>query len=125
MIIKKSFVNRLDVLKYTETPLYRDCASVYEVIVKKRKELMFKNVHISLYGDRVVIGEGTENELSLPFSELSAVTVLGRNKLNIYHDKRVYQLKGGKRFNALKYVNIYFRHKNITKGDGHGEFLGL
>lgn len=122
---QKSFVNRLDVLKHTETPLYRDCASVFEVIVKKRKELLFGSTPISLYGDRVVIGEGTENELVLPFSELSAVTVLGRNKLNIYHGKRVYQFKGGKRFNALKYVNIYFRHKNITKGDGHGEFLGL
>ena len=55
----------------------------------------------------------------------AAVSVLGRNKLNIYHGERLYQLKGGKRFNALKYVNIYYRSKNMGRGDKSGEFLGL
>ena len=53
------------------------------------------------------------------------MSVLGRNKLNFYHDDHVYQFKSDKRFNALKYVNIYFRHKNIIKGDQDGKFLGL
>ena len=54
----------------------------------------------------------------------TAVSVLGKNKLNIYHNNRVYQLKSDKRFNALKYVNIYYRWKNITRGDD-SQFLGL
>ena len=53
------------------------------------------------------------------------ITVLGKNKLNIYHDQKVYQLKGDKRFNALKYMNIFYRHKNIIGGNENGEFLGL
>lgn len=60
-----------------------------------------------------------------PFAQTDAVTVLGRNKLNIYQGKKVYQLKGGKRFNALKYVHIYHRHRNISRGDENGKFLGL
>ncbi|MBQ8267441.1 MAG: hypothetical protein IJZ21_03560, partial [Clostridia bacterium] len=59
------------------------------------------------------------------FDEISAVSVLGRNKANIYFLDKVYQLKGDKRFNALKYVHIYYRHKNITKGNECEQFLGL
>ena len=51
--------------------------------------------------------------------------VLGRNKANIYIGDKVYQLKGDKRFNALKYVHIYYRYKNITKGNECEQFLGL
>ena len=51
--------------------------------------------------------------------------MLGRNKLNIYMGEKLWQLKGGKRFNALKYVNIYYRSKNQGRGDKDGKFLGL
>jgi len=37
----------------------------------------------------------------------------------------IYQLKSGKRFNALKYLNIYHRFDNIRKGEENGKFLGL
>ena len=45
--------------------------------------------------------------------------------LNIYFGDRVFQIKGSKRFNALKYVNFCYRSKNISKGDENGKFLGL
>ena len=47
------------------------------------------------------------------------------NHINIYHDKKVYQIKGNKQFNALKYVNFYYHYKNVNKGEKHGKFLGL
>lgn len=122
---QQAYVNALDVMQYTETPLYRDQAMLSEVQVYKRKKRLRKNTQIGLYGDRIAIDEGTDHELVFPFSEVTAVSVLGRNKLNIYHGKRVYQIKGGKRFNALKYVNFYYRHKNISRGDTDGKFLGL
>ena len=59
------------------------------------------------------------------FEELLAVTVLGRNKLNIYFDDRVFQFKGGKRFNAVKYVHLFHRYKNLKRGNGNEQFLGL
>lgn len=122
---QEEFINGLDVLQYCRKPMYRDGARLSEVIVYKRKEMLRKWANISLYGDRIVIDEGQENALALPFDQVNAVTVLGRNKLNIYHGDRIYQLKGGKRFNALKYVHIFHRHKNIIKGDKHGKFLGI
>lgn len=122
---QKEFVCSLDVMQYTQQPLYCDTANLSRVLVYRKKELLRKAAAIALYGDRIVIDEGQENALVLPFSEVSAVAVLGRNKLNIYHGDELYQLKGGKRFNALKYVNIYFRHKNISRGDENGKFLGL
>lgn len=122
---QKDFVNSLDTNDYIESPLYRDTADVSEVIVYSHKEKLRKDAGIALYGDRIVVDEGREDEIVWPFSEVTAVSVLGRNKLNVYHDKRVFQFKGSKRFNALKYVNIYYRHKNISKGDIDGKFLGL
>ena len=118
---QKEFVCSLDVTKYKDVPLYRDTASVSEVFLHKRKQLLYKTADICLYGDRIVVN----NDLVLPFSDITAIAVLGRNKLNIYHGNKLYQLKSGKRFNALKYVNICFRYKNICKGDENGKFLGF
>ncbi len=121
---QKQFINKLDTREHTEAPLYRDTVDVQEVIVFKRKEKLYTQASADLYGDRIVLTDNG-NEHVFPFNEVTAVTVLGRNKANIYHSGRVYQLKGGKRFNALKYVHIYYRNKNISRGDYDGEFLGL
>lgn len=119
------FINQLDTRAYIASPLYRDHARLSKVIVYKKKVLLRKEAEISLYGDRIVIDEQTSAPITFPFQDVSAVSVLGRNKLNIYYDKNVYQLKGNKRFNALKYVNIYYRQKNLTRGDANDKFLGL
>ena len=87
--------------------------------------MLEKTAEIALYGNRIVINEGKEGETVFPFETTSAVTVLGKNKANIYFDQKIYQLKGSCRFNALKYVNIFHHFKNAEKGDPHGEFLGL
>ena len=122
---QQNFVRYLDLDKYVQEPMYRENASVSEVIVYKEKIPLEKTAEIALYGNRIVINEGKENEMLFPFEKTSAVTVLGKNKLNIYYDQKIYQIKGSPRFNALKYVNVFNRFKNIEKGDPHGEFLGL
>lgn len=122
---QEAFVCSLNLEKYIDEPMYRDTAGLSEVIIYERKKPVRQNASIFLYGDRIVIDEGRENELALKFSDISAVSVLGRNKLIIYYGEKLYQLKGGKRFNALKYVNIYYRYKNVSKGDENGKFLGL
>ena len=118
------YVNQLNTEDYITKPLFRDKASVSEVIVYKQKNLLRKEAQMALYGNRVVLDEGQENELVIPFDQVYAAAVLGRNKLNIYHNDRIYQFKGDARFNALKYVNIYHRNRNITRGEG-STFLGL
>lgn len=122
---QQDFVNKLDLTAHTQEPLFRDEARLSQVILYERKEVLRKKASFHLYGDRVVIDEGAENALTIPFSEISAAAALGRNKLNIYHGKMVYQVKGSPRFNALKYVNFVHRYKNILKGDESETFLGL
>jgi len=124
---QEDFVNHLDVTQLTKTPVFEDRSSLSEVVVNKRKDILREHAKLSLYGDRIVIDEGTENELVLDFERVTAAAVLGRNKANIYHDGHVYQLKSDAHFNALKYVNFYYRYKNCTTttGEHHGEFLGL
>ena len=118
------FVNDLDVLEYDAAPMYDERADLYEVIPFERKNLLCKDVKISLYGNRIELVAGEETTVC-HFDDTSAVTVLGRNKMNIYYGDKLYQLKGGKRFNALKYVHIYHRYKNIVKGEAAEKFLGI
>ena len=122
---QNAFVNETDTREHTASPLFRDQAQVSNVIVFKRKELLRETAGLTLYGDRVVVDEDKPDELILPFDDVSAAVCLGPNKLNIYHGDRVYQFKGDKHFNSLKYVNLFHRHQNIIKGDEHGKFLGL
>lgn len=123
---QKDFINELDVTLKTEEPIYLDSASLWKIIPCKNRERICKEAKLSLYGDRVSI-EGIDCDICylFPFDKVSAVTVLGRNKLNIYCGEDILQIKGGKRFNALKYVHIYHRYKNIRKGEPYAEFLGL
>lgn len=122
---QNDFVRKLQLARYVDTPMFTDTARLSEVEVYKRKHLLRSSAVFKLYGDRVTVDGGTERELLFSFDEVTAMSVLGRNKLNIYHADRVYQIKGDRRFNALKYVNIYYCHKNINKGDDNGKFLGL
>lgn len=122
---QNQFVNSLDLSEYIDKCIYVDeNAALFNVILYKRKKLLNRKTRLRLYGDRIEISYDDE-VISLPFKNLSAVTVLGKNKLNVYCDDKVYQIKGGKRFNAVKYVNMYFRNKNIRNGEENVKFLGL
>lgn len=124
---QNDFVNQLDISEYTAHPMYEDRARFSEVIVYKNKNLLKKDATVKLYGNRICIAEGQECEASLIFDNTSVVTVLGRNKLNIYCGDKIYQLKGNKRFNAIKYMNIFYRYRNqkLLEGGENGKFLGL
>ena len=117
---QESYVNELDLTTLTEAPLYEETVRFSRVHVYKYKELLKKEATVRLYGDRITV-----DDLVFPLGETGAVVVCGKNKLNIYHDKDVFQLKGSKRFNALKYVNFFHRYKNQKAGEKHGKFLGL
>ena len=122
---QNDFINGLDLTEFEEKPAFTDCARISEVILNKRKQILYKDADVALYGNRIAINEGRQNQMILPFDNITAAACLGRNKLNVYSDGMVYQFKGSVRFNALKYVNFYYRHKNISRGDLDGKFLGL
>jgi len=121
---QKDYVNSLDTLENCNTPLYEESASISEVVPYKKKLPLEKNAPIKLYGDKIVTSING-NETVFSFSEVTALSVLGKNKANIYHGDKIYQLKGLKGFNAIKYVNLFYRYKNIIKGDNNVKFLGL
>ncbi len=131
---QKEYMNNLDTRQYTEEPFYREKARFSEVLLRKCKVCLRGEADIALYGDKIIVDEEKPNELIFSFDDITAVSVLGRNKLNIYHKKtddtnhaeeKVYQFKGSKRFNALKYVHFYYRYKNLVRGGKDGSFLGL
>lgn len=100
---------------------YRETASLWNVAVYKKKYKISDSCDIRLKGNHISVGDN----LNFEFEKTDAVTVLGKNKLNIYYEDKVYQIKGNERFNALKYVNIFNRYKNISEGNNNVKFLGL
>jgi hypothetical protein len=104
--------------------MYEERAMMSKVIPYVKKQVLCKSADIKLYGNRMTVLLNGE-ERNLPFDEVSAVAVLGKNKLNVYFGEDIFQFKGDKRFNALKYVHIYHRYKNLKKGAIDGKFLGL
>ena len=117
---QNAFINSLDVTRLVDSPIFEDEAQMRKVIPNKNKKLIKESVKLALYGDRVEV-----DGKAWSFADVSAVVVLGKNKLNIYVDGHIYQFKGSSRFNALKYVNIYHRYKNIEAHKEDSCFLGI
>ena len=119
------FINGLDLETLGGAPVYEDNGlRISKVQPYKRKTHLDKDGGAKLYKDRIsltIVGE----EKTLTFEDIDVATVLGRNKLNLYHGGNVYQIKGDARFNALKYVNFCYRYKNKDKEGDDGKFLGL
>ena len=121
---QSAFMNSCDPISLTDSPIFVDKASMSLVVANKKKVLIDKNAEISLYGHSIKIKTASES-FDFIFDNCSAVTILGRNKVNIYHDGNIYKLKGEKSFNGLKYVHMFNRYSNVAKGDPNGSFLGL
>lgn len=118
------FVSRLDLTPYGETPIYEDKARFSEVEIYRRKHLIAKEATLAIYGDRYEVRTPAGTQI-LPFDRVRTATVLGKNKLNLYFEDKLYQFKGDKRFNAIKYVNLYYHAINEKEGKQEHEFLGL
>lgn len=116
---QNNYVNHLDLTSMTDAPIWEETGAFSRVHAGKRKELLVKEARICLYGDRISVDDRV-----FPFDSTS-VTLLGKNKLNLYQGKEIYQIKSCKRFNALKYLNFCHRYKNLQTGEEYGKFLGL
>lgn len=122
---QNDFINSFDSRLYTDKPIYTEKVNFSEVILYKNKELIEEDVTLELYGDRITVSGKSFEKMTFNFDTTPAITVLGKNKLDVYSGGRVYQIKGDKRFCALKYVNLYHRYKNITTEVENGRFLGI
>ena len=117
---QRNFVHKLNLTPYEDTPMYEDKVKLFQVVLYKYKKRLKSNISLKLYGNKLCF-----DNRCIPFDSIHTITVLGKNKLNIYVDDFVYQVKGSKSFNALKYVNIFYHYRNINKGDEYEQFLGL
>ena len=120
---QEAYINQLDITGQTEA-LYTERVRLSEVIPYKKKVLLDKTATVELYGHSIAL-KWKGGERVFTFDETPAVTVLGRNKLNIYYEDQILQLKGDKRFNAVKYVHFFHRYKNLKRGNDNEQFLGL
>ena len=121
---QNKFVNDLDLSKFGEKPLYTDEVQFSKVVLYKNKCVLDKKARVELYGNKIVVS-GKKISFSFDFDKTEYVTVLGKNKLNIYFDKEVYQIKGGVRFNALRHLNIFHKYKNDMEGGDQNGFFGI
>ena len=117
---QQDFVNKINLDEYISSPMYEDTAIVRRVIASVSKEVLSENSKVALYGDRVIVDDKV-----ITFEDIDFAAVLGRNKLNLYTKEALYQFKGNKRFNAVKYVNMFYHYKNIKEGKEDVKFLGL
>ena len=120
---QQDYINHLDTLTLTEEPIIRDVCDLYQVDLYSKKKNLAQSVQLSLYGDRIELS-GSFCQV-FPFAEVENVTILGKNKLNVYYADMVYQIQSDKRFNGLKYLNLFHRYKNLTSEANDGSFLGL
>ncbi len=121
------FVRALDLSPYTDTPVYSDTVRFSETVIYSHKEPIAEEATLSVYADRFTVAFDGQL-LTYPFAEITAATALGRNKLNIYTDGRIFQVHGDKRFCVLKYLNLYYHavsDKSAAEGATYAEFLGL
>lgn len=129
------FLNGLKIKDYLTAPMWDERVCLYDVVDGKKRVVIEKNSNVLLFSDRYEFTVGDER-LVFPFDGITAVTVLGRNKVDVYKDGKIYQLKGDKHFNGLIFTNVYYHYLNETKGDNYdksldkfdgriGKFLGL
>ena len=123
---QEEYIRNLDLEPYKDIPVYNDTADISEVIVYDRKRPVLKNAPVSLYGDRLEVGEG-ENIMVLNYDDIKAMACIADHKLNVFYMDKIYQFKGDESFNALKYCNIYYHERFVKEehADGEFQFLGL
>lgn len=122
---QERFVHELDLSQLGGDALYEDTVRLSLVIPYRRKKLLHKAATLSLFADRIEIAADGEKRV-LPHAEIKYATICGRNKLNLKHGDDLYQCKGDLRFNALKYMNLYYHANHLKKGEKTVvQFLGL
>lgn len=82
---------------------------------KRKKKLAGNSVAIDM--DKLVIS-GKKGETAYPLDEITAMTMVGKKKFNFYHDGKILQVKGNKRFCAIKYVHVFDGLRQVESGNG-------
>ena len=74
--------------------------------VKLQKKIKLPGNTVTLDKDSLMISGGGA-ETRYPLAEIDAITAVGKKKFNFYYKGIILQVKGGKRFCAIKYVHAF------------------
>ena len=74
--------------------------------VKLQKKFKLPGNTVTLDKDSLMISGGGA-ETRYPLAEIDAITAVGKKKFNFYYKGKILQVKGGKRFCAIKYVHAF------------------
>ena len=81
---------------------------------KRKKKLDGNGVYIDK--DKLVIFGGNGEQV-FPLDEITALTMVGKKKFNFYYNGKILQVKGNKRFCAIKYVHIFDGLRTMNGGE--------
>lgn len=125
---QENFINNLDLTTFGENVIFEDNVKFFEVIPYKKKNKISMKSNLKCFNDRLEIKTENNEIYVFKFDDYDIMSVLGKNKFNFYYQDKIYQVKSFDRFNALKYVNIFYRYQNVNKkgeNDESRNFLGL
>lgn len=74
--------------------------------VKFKRKKKLDGDRVSIDKDKLVI-YGGKGEQVFPLADITAFTMVGKKKFNFYYEDKTLQVKGNKRFCAIKYVHIF------------------
>ena len=81
------------------------------VRLKRKKKLLGDRISADTKG-LYVFADGDVSKF-FPFAEMDGFTAVGKRKFNFYYHGKTLQIKGGKKFCALKYLHLYEGVKNV------------
>ena len=108
--------------EYDESLIYRDDVNLFITREGKPKDKVGR-CSMELYQDEFVFNFEKE-QIKLQFSDITAVTLVGKKKMNIYHKDNTYQVLNDNKTNFLKYMHLYYVLENRKEGIKDG-FIGI
>lgn len=107
--------------------MFRDEQVTFKEVIKNKHKNKLLKGRLTMNFEQIKLSDGKKS-LVFSLSEIESMAVMGQNKLNLYIGKAIYQIKANPRFNALKYMQLYFHIRNKNKGVNDGNlarFLGI
>ncbi len=118
------YILNLNLEPYKDKHIFADKVNFIDNKYCSKKVVVDEEATLMAYSDRLVVAT-KDNDYIFMYADINSATVLGRNKMNIYVKQQIFQFRGSKHFNALKYLQLYYKTINEEKGELCGKYLGL
>ena len=92
-----------------------DDGILFRESVKLRRKKKLAGDRVAIDKDNLVVS-GKSGQAVYPLKDITAVTMVGKKKFNFYYDGKILQVKGDKRFCAIKYVHIFDGIRQLESG---------